>query len=1042
MLRVIALLIAAIIAVASGSASARVPLGNVMVMAFSNSAEFVHGYPWATNTLSDTLGRAQVKAQIEDAYAMGVRAFLMDATSNQAVMVRRLTWWNAEARDFNAAHPSDPVCITPMYESSSAGNGTTDGAKPMFDAADAGSVDKPSPLCSDGSRAVIATWGNNTCVNPLSALSGRGPFTIVATAYNNGANILDASCVTALRSGGTNHVISYIWSSGNSAFSSEGTVLSKKTSVLATGADEFAMGIGSTRAEICGEGGAGAKTSDIRLTDQNFWEHMVEGFRIAIDNSIQRVMLTMAGPGDLGEGSYVSSALICDPRDKVDHSSNIGGISHGFTCPNVPDYLKAAMPTGFFKSMSVPLWTHRGMWRVAQVLGNWVRTGVEPGTDQPFVAFAYRQHKWGLNKTWQICNGGSYTIMPASKSGGFQGDDIALTSWSASPIRVRVKLAGDTLFDGTLPAKQARIDGSTQQTKIAIGNRLGRPIIEILNSNGDVIASKEGLLEITDTPKHFGGRTGRNVSLYADYIDIGSGTGGGGDGAVTAIEMTGQGGQAINNLVYGVAGSGIAAVGAVDAVRIAGNTVSGVTGAAINIGADAGSGHGSAMVVAGNIAASSKVGISSSGDLTAPVVSKNLVYGNTTAMSAPIDAVDSGTITTDPAFVGSGNYHLQSSSPARDAADVNYNTGVDRDGRARGSAPDIGAFEWFDPTARQACVETPEPPDPCDPGGADYPCQPVIDACRPPPTLTSPTNISVGKSGGSYSFGQNEDAMITCSTLVENKVTIIGGRNVHMRGCGIRLNASDTKFDPVGNKTGLQIVGVKNFYLEGSFIDANDRCDASSTFLYNIDPVTKKPTTPDWMTDGTDHMTITFVNVWLGNNNYNKLTTENGPNTCHGDCLQIQGEQEGGQVDINLNNVTCHSKAQGFFIPDRQVGYNNVTDVKRANTRYNNSNLPYWPRWTQGDVLWWFMGNAADNPNVIVNLDSVYHDWNKANRQMMPGGAGKAPTQYYDISKPDEISFPNTHITGVLKKGLPPSGDYAPQDKLGANYDRADFCTN
>ena len=63
--------------------------------------------------------------------------------------------WNGAARTFNNTHSADKICIAPLYEDSSAGNGTTTGALPMFDAADAGG--SASPLCTIGGNPVIAT---------------------------------------------------------------------------------------------------------------------------------------------------------------------------------------------------------------------------------------------------------------------------------------------------------------------------------------------------------------------------------------------------------------------------------------------------------------------------------------------------------------------------------------------------------------------------------------------------------------------------------------------------------------------------------------------------------------------------------------------------------------------------------------------------------------------------------------------------------------------------------------------------------------------
>jgi len=406
-------------AMSAAHARVEVPTKAVMAMGFGNAIEFADGYKWNQNTLTAAEAEAAVRLQIDDAHAMGVRVFLFDATSNSAALVWRLARWNAAARAFNTANPGDKVCLSPMYESAAAGNGTTDGALPLFDAADAGGSASPlctissrpvvatwgngtrdgalplfdaadaggsaSPLCTISSRPVVATWGNGTCINPLPAISARGPFSVISTTFNNGINHSDAACVSALKGAGATTVHSYLWASGNSAFSVEATVNSKKADILATGADEFIMGIGSARAEGCGEGGNGPKTNDYRLTDLKFWQHYLEGWRIGLGNA-NRVMLTMAASGDLGENSYISSSRVCAPLDTTHHSVERSSITRGFTCPNVPDDFTAAMPAAFQKSTSMPLWSREGFWRAQQVWGDWLRSGTEPDADAPFIA--------------------------------------------------------------------------------------------------------------------------------------------------------------------------------------------------------------------------------------------------------------------------------------------------------------------------------------------------------------------------------------------------------------------------------------------------------------------------------------------------------------------------------------------------------------------------------------------------------------------------------------------------------------------------------
>lgn len=75
----------------------------------------------------------------------------------------------------------------------------------------------------------------------------------------------------------------------------------------------------------------------------------------------------------------------------------------------------------------------------------------------------------------------------------------------------------------------------------------------------------------------------------------------------------------------------------------------------------------------------------------------NLVYLSGSNMS--VAGAVSGTISKDPLFVnyqanGSGNYHLQASSPAIGKGTLSSAPSTDIDGNLRGSAVDIGAYEY------------------------------------------------------------------------------------------------------------------------------------------------------------------------------------------------------------------------------------------------------------------------------------------------------------------------------------------------------------
>ena len=496
----------------AGRAEARVPVETkaIMTMSFPASTEFGDGYRAGMNSWSEAEAEADAAKHIADGAKAGVSVFLLDyATTNSDAHLWRTVRWNKAAREYNKANPTKKICIAPMYENAT-------GAAAMFDAADAGGAE--SPLCTmnaSGQKPLIATWGNNACINPMPGLSGRGPFVMVGTVFNNGTNIADKACVDTWKNAGASDVYSYYWMSGNA--NAITGLPSKVTDIIATGAKPI-VGIGTAHTRGCGDGGFARKTDNYELHDFNYWAVWLRTWIYALGNNIPHVMYTMGYPGDTGEGSYRGGSVVCEARDGATHNATIGGINHGFTCPAVPDDLKAAIPSGFVRSTSLPLWTHKGFqFGEENIFSKWFKTGTEPGIDKPVILFAYRQYD-AMTKLsgMQICPNAEVRLSNSSLGAKYWGHKIAVTSWGPA-TRLRVRIGSETLFDGTLPEKQMkRTAGDERQTVIDIGTRQGRPTFEVLDSSGKVIASKEGLLKMTNAPKHWGGLTGMNQGLYAD----------------------------------------------------------------------------------------------------------------------------------------------------------------------------------------------------------------------------------------------------------------------------------------------------------------------------------------------------------------------------------------------------------------------------------------------------------------------------------------------------------------------------------------------
>jgi hypothetical protein len=168
---------------------------------------------------------------------------------------------------------------------------------------------------------------------------------------------------------------------------------------------------------------------------------------------------------------------------------------------------------------------------------------------------------------------------------------------------------------------------------------------------------------------------------------------------VQGIYIASGGDYVANNIVSGVAAIGIQQEHQANSSIIVNNTVfNSEYGISVGNTQDSTSYN---NYVANNIVVHNYYGIYEFNMLTGPnYYTDNLVYANTVNWSVNT-ATPTGSVTADPAFVnyqanGSGDYHLQSTSPAINKGIATNAPSTDFDGvsRPQGGAYDIGAYEY------------------------------------------------------------------------------------------------------------------------------------------------------------------------------------------------------------------------------------------------------------------------------------------------------------------------------------------------------------
>lgn len=261
-----------------------------------------------------------------------------------------------------------------------------------------------------------------------------------------------------------------------------------------------------------------------------------------------------------------------------------------------------------------------------------------------------------------------------------------------------------------------------------------------------------------------------------------------------------------------------------------------------------------------------------------------------------------------------------------------------------------------------------------------------------PPLLENPTIKQISPSGGSISFGFNEDGIVEFpNEIVTGRVTINGGRNVYVGAGHVVANPGDHYTIAFNNP--------KNAFVEGLHVDANGQCDAFAIRNHRL-----------------HQLNFTFQNCYVEGPGYNNPNVLNG--TCHGDLIQMQGPFDGGGLSINVENFVGLTGGQGFFIPHQNTGWA-TADLKNVYIRPINSFK---------QLLWFSSGLIDAHQFYPVTLDNVWVD-----------AEGKTAPWELGVTVNGVTTFPpETLIQGGVNIGFDvDEADF--KSRVGLNYDRASF---
>jgi len=278
-----------------------------------------------------------------------------------------------------------------------------------------------------------------------------------------------------------------------------------------------------------------------------------------------------------------------------------------------------------------------------------------------------------------------------------------------------------------------------------------------------------------------------------------------------------------------------------------------------------------------------------------------------------------------------------------------------------------------------------------------------------PPQLIAPRTIALGPGQTTTDLDPARDYIITLPRTGKEDTYIKGGHNIVMIGGHISSGAAAPPWNSPEHR-GIYIADATGtVHIEGILID-NAAVGAG---------------------DGVD-IAAPLATVQIENVRAVGLTGTEKTN--HADVVQPWG----GVKEMRIDRLTGSTDYQGLHIqPD--LGINGTEIVKNANLYSGNNTAGNWLTWlTKGSDTCQTAGN--------VQLSEVYvaprQGRDLGNSVWPPDQADGADAtgaveQCLSVLSADktQISFPKLpSVSGVVKKGPPPGGDFVPDGVAGADY--------
>ena len=270
-----------------------------------------------------------------------------------------------------------------------------------------------------------------------------------------------------------------------------------------------------------------------------------------------------------------------------------------------------------------------------------------------------------------------------------------------------------------------------------------------------------------------------------------------------------------------------------------------------------------------------------------------------------------------------------------------------------------------------------------------------------PPALSNPVSIAVTNANSRLFLDDARDYRLTITEPLKKELWIDGGRNVVV----------------IGGQITIDQLGAENAYQDNTAVKVRFGDPSGTVHLEGLE------IDGPYVTDGIGIATARNVQI----ENVRVERVYDGLKGAHADCVQVQQ----GVAQLRMDGFTCSTTNQGIFLGDldgpiRGVDLRHVNMYARGGKHLFFQVRPLYP---------------VALTDVWLGADACCRPWAPFGFWVYPQKDGRTYSGQIDPRRRAVVSrdrtmlwFVGSRISGFMRKGTPPTGDFVSSGSAGMAY--------